>query len=215
MNRWLINLKQLPWRTLFSPGSLEKTKMKKLLILCVALFAGNIAIAQTPMNVVEVTPAIPEKKKDTVIRELGWMDQNRMSEEVAKVNELGQTKLGTPLRQNLGDLDTLQRIIDRDLVAADNYEVQQAMGVVLGNIMLADFPNTFEWKIYEDQVGRSRALCVRKTSECLFPTTMLSRRMEVGTKPNVRKIYNDAVMLMEKHLPKLPYDGGIMYRLPR
>lgn len=189
--------------------------MKKCLLLCVGLFITKIALAQTPLNVIDDKPALPEKKKDTIIKELGWMDKNRMDQEVASVNELGQTKLGTPLRQNLGDLNTLQRIIDTDLVAMDDYEVQQAMGVVLGNLMLADFPNTFEWKIYEDDVGRSRALCVRKTNDCLFPTTMLSRRMEVGSKPDVKKIYNDAILLMEKHLPKLPYDGGIMYRLPR
>ena len=188
--------------------------MKKLLVFA-SLFAVNLTMAQTPLNIVDDKPNLPAPKKDVVIRDLGWMDQNRMSEEVARVNELGQTKLGTPLRQNLGDLDTLQRMIDRQLVAADDYQTQQAMGVVLGNLMLADFPNTFEWKIYEDEAGRSRALCVRKTSDCLFPTTMLSRRMEVGTKPDVKKIYNDAIMLMEKHLPKLPYDGGIMYRLPR
>ncbi len=189
--------------------------MRRFLLLCAGVLAANIALAQTSLNVVEQSATAPAKKKEPVIRELGWMDQNRMSEEVAKVNELGQTKLGTPLRQNLGDLDTLQRIVDRQLVAADDYAVQQAMGVVLGNLILADFPNTFEWKVYEDELGRSRALCVRKTSDCLFPTTMLSRRMEVGTKPDVKKIYNDAIMLMEKHLPKLPYDGGIMYRLPR
>lgn len=189
--------------------------MKKYLVLCASLLAANIALAQTPLNVVEDKPAIPEKKKDTQIRELGWMDKNRMEQEVTRVNELGQTKLGTPLRRDLSDLNTLQRIIDKELVAMDDYETQQAMGVVLGNVMLADFPNTFEWKIYEDQLGRSRALCVRNTNDCLFPVTMLSRRMEVGTKPDVKKIYNDAIMLVEKHLPKLPYDGGIMYRLPR
>ena len=63
--------------------------------------------------------------------------------------------------------------------------------------------------------GRSRALCVKQTSSCLFPVTMLSRRMKVGTKPDVKKIYNEAILLMQKHLPKLPYDGGIMYKLPR
>ncbi len=143
------------------------------------------------------------------------MDKNRMDQETTKINELTQTKLGTPLRRDLSDLSTLQRIVDKELVATDNFELQQAMGVVLGNVMLADFPNTLEWKIYEDELGRSRALCARKTNDCLFPVTMLSRRMEVGTKPNVRKIYDDALLRMEKHLPKLPYDGGIMYRLPR
>jgi hypothetical protein len=189
--------------------------MKKYLFLCAGLLAANIAIAQTPLNIVEDKPTLSEKKKDTLIKELGWMDKNRMEQEVARVNELGQTKLGAPVRRDLSDLNTLQRIVDRELVAMDDYETQQAMGVVLGNVIQADFPNTFEWKIYEDELGRSRALCVRNTSDCLFPVTMLSRRMEVGTKPDVKKIYGDAIRLMEKHLPKLPYDGGIMYRLPR
>lgn len=194
--------------------------MKKLFGLCTFLvlsifFAFNSALAQTPMNVVDKQATTIEPKKEIQIKELGWMDKNRMDQETTKVNELAQTKLGTPLRRDLSDLSTLQRIVDKELVATDNFELQQAMGVVLGNVMLADFPNTFEWKIYEDELGRSRALCVRKTNDCLFPVTMLSRRMEVGTKPDVRKIYDDALLRMEKHLPKLPYDGGIMYRLPR
>lgn len=194
--------------------------MKKLCsqwaIFALTMFVNaNGVLAQTPMNVVnKQTPTI-ETKKEIQIKELGWMDKNRMDQETTKINELTQTKLGTPLRRDLSDLSTLQRIVDKELVATDNFELQQAMGVVLGNVMLADFPNTLEWKIYEDELGRSRALCARKTNDCLFPVTMLSRRMEVGTKPNVRKIYDDALLRMEKNLPKLPYDGGIMYRLPR
>lgn len=192
--------------------------MKLVSLLCASLLSVTsltAAVAQTPMNVVEDSVNVPEQKKNTLIKELTWMDQNRMEQEVAKINELSQTRLGTPLRKDLSDLKTLQRLVDKNAVAADNYEIQQAMGVVLGNVMLADFPNTFAWKIYEDELGRSRALCVRKTNDCLFPTTMLSRRMEVGVKPDVNKIYHDAIMLMEKHLPKLPYDGGIMYRFAR
>lgn len=191
--------------------------MKLLKIICASLLitSASALYAQTPMNVVSKTATPAEKPKEAIISELGWMDKNRMDQENTRVNELAQTKLGTPLRRNLSDLETLQRIVDKELVATDNFEIQQAMGVALGNVILADFPNTFEWKIYEDELGRSRALCVRKTNDCLFPVTMLSRRMEVGTKPDVKKIYNDAIMRMEKHLPKLPYDGGIMYRLPR
>ncbi|MGV8838371.1 DUF3806 domain-containing protein [Cellvibrio sp.] len=173
-----------------------------------------ITNAQTPLNVVsEPTPVAPPK--DVVIKELGWMDKNKMEQELTKLSELTQTKLGTPIRKDLSDLDTIQRLVDKNLVEQDDYETQQAMGLALGNLILADFPNTFEWKIYEDEIGRSRALCVKKTSDCLFPITMLSRRMEVGTKPDVKKIHTDAIMRMEKHLPKLPYDGGIMYKFPR
>ncbi len=182
--------------------------------IALALLSPTL-FAQSPMNVVGNSTLQASSQKEPVITELSWMDQSRMEKEINSVNELAQTKTGNKIRRDLSDLDTLQRLVNDSLVAADDYETQQAMGVVLGNVMLADFPNTFEWKTYEDEIGRSRALCVKKTSDCLFPVTMLSRRMEVGVKPDVKKIYNDAIMLMEKHLPKLPYDGGIMYKLPR
>lgn len=170
--------------------------------------------AQTPLNIVS-EPTVVVPPKDVIIKELGWMDKNKMEKEITELSELTQTKLGTPIRKDLSDLDTMQRLVDKNVVAQDDYETQQAMGLALGNLILADFPNTFEWKIYEDEIGRSRALCVKKTSDCLFPITMLSRRMEVGSKPDVKMIHTDAIMRMEKHLPKLPYDGGIMYKFPR
>lgn len=190
-------------------------KFLNQLVAVALICAAPITIAQqSPLNVVSKPSAAPTQK-EPVITDLGWMDHNRMEQETTKVNELAQTKTGTPLRRDLTDLDTLQRIINNDLVAVDDHETQQALGVVLGNVMLADFPTTFEWKVYEDDLGRSRAICVKHTSSCLFPVTMLSRRMEVGTKPDVKKIYDEAILLMQKHLPKLPYDGGIMYKLPR
>lgn len=185
----------------------------------IALFcSASIGFAQqyTPLNVVsENNKTTPTEKKEISIKDLGWMDQSKMEKETSAVNELAQTKIGSTIRRDLSDLQVLQRLVDGAWVAREDYQTQQAMGVVLGNIMLADFPNTFEWKVYEDNIGRSRALCVKNTSECLFPVTMLSRRMELGSKPNVKKVYDDAILLMEKYLPKLPYDGGIMYRLPR
>ena len=172
------------------------------------------ASAQSPLNNRPESTAIAAPK-NVAIKELSWMDKNKMEQDIAKLSEFTQTKIGIPIRQNLSDLDTLQRLIDKNIVAQDNYKTQQAMGMVLGNLILADFPNTFEWKIYEDEIGSSRGLCVKSTSDCLFPITMFSRRMEVGIKPDVKKIHTDAIMRMEKHLPKLPYDGRIMYQLPR
>lgn len=178
------------------------------------IFVVTAAHAQSPLNVVS-KPAAAAPKREPVITELGWMDHNKMDKELTALSDLTQTELGAPIRKDLSDLDTMQRLVDSNVVEQSDYATQQAMGVVLGNLILADFPNTFEWKIYEDDLGRSRALCVKKTSDCLFPITMLSRRMEVGSKPNVKQIHNDAILRMEKHLPKLPYDGGIMYKLPR
>lgn len=187
--------------------------LKPLILLTLAASA-MLTHAQTPLNIVsEPTPVTPPK--EVTITDLGWMDKNKIAQELTDLSELTQSKLGAPIRNDLSDLNTLQGLIDRNSVPQDDYETQQAMGLVLGNLILADFPTTFEWKIYEDEIGRSRALCVKKTSDCLFPITMLSRRMEVGSKPDVKKIHADAIMRMEKHLPKLPYDGGIMYKLPR
>lgn len=186
----------------------------KPLIALAFTFSLAATHAQTPMNVVSDQPP-PAPKKEVAITDLSWMDKNKMEKEITELSELTQTKLGTPIRKDLSDLDTMQRLVDRNIVAQDDYGTQQAMGLALGNLIQADFPNTFEWKVYEDEIGRSRALCVKKTNDCLFPITMLSRRMEVGSKPNVKKIHTDAILLMEKHLPKLPYDGGIMYKFPR
>lgn len=189
--------------------------MKLLYPFISLMLLAPSAFSQSSLNVESNSTTITSAEKKAAITDLSWMDQNRMEKEINSVNELAQSKTGNKIRRDLSDLDTLQRIVNNSLIEIDDYESQQALGVVLGNVMLADFPNTFEWKIYEDEIGRSRALCVKKTNDCLFPVTMLSRRMEIGVKPDVKKVYNDAIMLMEKHLPKLPYDGGIMYKLPR
>lgn len=191
-------------------------KSIKLIAVITLLCSASLNAAQySPLNVVSGNKKAPIEKKEVIIKELSWMDHNKMEQEITAVNELAQTKIGSTIHRDLSDLQLLQRLIDGNWVAREDYETQQAMGVVLGNIMLADFPTTLEWKVYEDKLGRSRAVCVKKTSECLFPVTMLSRRMEVGSKPDVKKVYDDAILLLEKYLPRLPYDGGIMYRLPR
>jgi hypothetical protein len=188
----------------------------RLAIACLLLLTcvNSNAQSNSPLN---VTTRIPVEPKDptVTIADLDWMDKNKMDKEVTIVTDLAQSKLGAALRKDLSDLQTLQRIIDNDLVERDDFKTQQAMGVVMGYVLLADFPQALEWKVYRDKIGRSRALCVKGTQECLFPVTMLSRRMEVGSKPDVKKIYNDAIAMMADHLPQMPYGGGIMYRLPR
>lgn len=143
------------------------------------------------------------------IEDPGWMDRNYMEQQEAKIETIARTKLGSRLRGDTSDLETLQRIVDRGLIERDDLSRLQAMGVVLGNVMVAEVPK-LQWKIYEDQEGRSRAVCVEEARECLFPVTMLSRRIEVGLNPDVRKIYHNALELMDPFLPKVPY--GNRYR---
>jgi len=144
---------------------------------------------------------------DVKISDFAWIDRNHMEQQVKRIDDLARTRVGAQVRGDKSDLDTLQRIIDRELVDSDDSLALQALGAVLGNVLAAEI-DKLEWKIYEDDKGRSRALCVQNTQECLFPITMLSRRMEVGLKPDVQRIYEKAVRTIEPHLPEMPYGGS-------
>lgn len=133
-------------------------------------------------------------------------DHNHMRQQVQSIETLVQMRMGTRLRGDLSDLSTLQTIIDRGLIEQGDMLRLQALGAVLGNVMEAEVEQ-LHWKIYEDEEGRSRALCIANTQHCLFPITMLSRRMTVGLKPNVQEIYDNAMELIAPYLPQLPYTG--------
>lgn len=144
---------------------------------------------------------------DATISDFGWMDRNHMAKQVKRIDDIARTRVGAQIRENQTDLETLQRIIDRELIDEEDSLALQALGAVLGNVMKAEV-DQLEWKIYEDELGRSRALCVENTEECLFPITMLSRRMETGLKPNVRKVYDNALDIIDPFLPEVPYGGS-------
>lgn len=170
--------------------------MRKLLFSCLVLLAMSCsALADTP-----------------VIEPLGSMDRIYLDKQVQRIDDMARTQLGMQLRGDLYDLSVLQAIIDRNLIESTDREMLQALGAVMARVLEKDLP-VLEWKVYNDALGRSRALCVRETVECLFPITMLSRRMEKGLKPNVRMVYEDAILLLEEYLPKYPYGGGIMRKL--
>lgn len=152
--------------------------------------------------------ATASQAQEASISDLAWLDRNQMKQQEARIDELARTRLGSRVRGDKSDLETLQKIIDRELIDRDDRLTLQALGVVLGNVMAREVKE-LEWKVYEDDKGRSKALCVKnQDKKCLFPITMLSRRMEVGLKPNVEKVYRDALSLAEPYLPKAPYGGS-------
>jgi len=152
--------------------------------------------------------ATASQAQEASVSDLAWLDRNQMQQQQARIDELARTRLGSRIRGDKSDLETLQQIVDRELVDRDDRLTLQALGVVLGNVMAQEVEQ-LEWQVYEDDKGRSKALCVKgQDKKCLFPITMLSRRMEVGLKPNVEKVYREALSLVEPYLPKAPYGGG-------
>jgi hypothetical protein len=144
-----------------------------------------------------------------VIEELGMVDRSFMERQIDSIDQLARTRLGNQLRGNMSDLDLLQTIINQSLIPDTDTEALQALGAVMGRVLEADLPS-LQWKIYIDRVGRSRALCITGTQHCLFPMTMLSRRMSTGLKPDVHKVYEGAIDLIEEHLPHAPYGGDLL-----
>lgn len=173
--------------------------VKTLISLLVAVTLSSGAHAATPKAVIE---------------EPGLMDRAFIERQVDSIDQLARTRLGTQVRGNLSDLDLLQTIVDRDVIDAKDTETLQALGAVMGRVLEADLPS-LQWKVYIDRVGRSRALCITGTQHCLFPMTMLSRRMGTGLKPDVHKVYEGAIDLIEEHLPHAPYGGGILRNFQR
>ncbi|AFU97634.1 DUF3806 domain-containing protein [Simiduia agarivorans] len=148
---------------------------------------------------------LPAMAESSPVSDLGWTDKQYMAAQVANIEELVRDEFGGQLRQSKTDLDYLQRIINRGLIDKTDTRRQQALGMVLGNVLAQE--TGMQWFVYEDGDGRSRALCVPQTEHCLFPVTMLSRRMAVGLYPDVNKIYNEALEMVAPVLPQNPYDA--------
>lgn len=120
---------------------------------------------------------------------------NQRADIEALANRLGQRLSG----QRDRDLNTLQTLLDRNMVAEDDVLTLQAMGIVLGDL-LADELN-MHWVVYRDRAGRSRALQYQRSDVYLFPVTMISRRREAGNTKPVRVIFDEAVASVAGRLP--------------
>lgn len=176
-----------------------KTRLCLLLGLA-SLLATTLASAQISIT------AEDEQEAEQKVSELTWADRNDLEQKEKAVERLGQRHYGQSLRHDLSDLTLLQRIADDKLVRQSDVENLQALGAVLGNTLKKELG--LEWKVYTDDKGRSRALCVPDTEYCLFPLTMLSRRLEVGVPVDVRQVYKQAVDAIQPYLPdQNAYDG--------
>jgi len=88
-----------------------------------------------------------------------------------------------------GDIRLLQRLLDEREVRPDQVFEQQAMGVVLGDAMVAGL--RLRWVAVDDQYGHSRALRFRDTEHLFFPVTMISKRVRLGDPVDVAALYRD------------------------
>ena len=138
------------------------------------------------------------------IGELSVLDRQYMHQQRQSLRELGQRHLGRGFSGDRDrDLGLMQTLLDRGLVRNDQKQELQAMGVVLGDLLAAELD--MHWVVYEDRIGRSRALRYRDTDIYLFPVTMISRRREADNDTPVSAIYDSARGTVERLRPDQPY----------
>jgi hypothetical protein len=141
---------------------------------------------------------------EIAITDLSYLDRQYMSQQRTSVMELTATHLGRRINGDTdNDLELLQMLLDRDIVKPDMTRELQAMGIVLGDLLAQDLG--MDWVVYEDPVGRSRALRYQDTDNFLFPATMIARRQEGGSDTPVADIYRKAYLSIDTTREPLPF----------
>ena len=127
-----------------------------------------------------------------------------MAQQRETIKGLAMMNLGRQFNgdRNL-DLDLLQALLDKQLVRPDQVRELQAMGVIMGDLLAAELD--MHWVLYEDNVGRSRALRYKESDVLLFPITMIAMRGKGGNKTSVVEIYQKASNIIDKSTPALPF----------
>lgn len=123
-----------------------------------------------------------------------YMTQQRQTVE-SLANRLGRRLSGVTAR----DLETLQRIIDLRWVDSEDVKTQQAMGIVFGDLLANEL--NFDWVVYRDRSGRSRALRYRDQDIFVFPITMLSRRLSAKAQLSVSDLFEEQLKRQRLKLP--------------
>ncbi len=136
--------------------------------------------------------------------ELSFIDRQYMASQREFLEELTTRHFGSGFSGDRDrDLRLLQRLLDERLVRGDQTRELQAMGVILGDLLAAELD--LHWVVYEDRMGRSRALRDGDSDLYLFPITMISRRREVDNRTPVDEIYRKARDIVLESRPPLPF----------
>ncbi len=158
-----------------------------LVLLCAAAFTGHASA-----------------EDESRLSPLSRLDQQFLQQQRGRIDEIARSDLGRQLNANKNNnLGILQTILDRRLIKKDQTLELQAMGVVLGDELAREYD--LKWVVIEDRYGRSRALQLEETENLLFPITMISRRVEAGSRVKVEQVYEKAAAIIRPLKNPLPF----------
>jgi hypothetical protein len=169
------------------------------LLIVLAFSFAKFAHAQITFG-----PQPQQETGEVTIRDLNWMNNNYLDKQRTTADQLTRSHLGRQLRQSRSDIALLQKLIDKNVVEADDKQTLQALGAALGDIIENEH-SKLNWKVYEDDLGASHAVCLDNSEHCVFPMTMISRRVEAGFQPDVQHIFDRVLTSLKPYFPRLPY----------
>jgi hypothetical protein len=116
-------------------------------------------------------------------------DTRRLAEQVVVVRSIAERELGLSMSGDDSDLDVLQQILDRELLAPTQTYELQCLGIVFGR-RLVNWIAGLDWCVVEDAYGTDPALRLEGSTVVLFPLTMISKRVECGEHVDVRAMFD-------------------------
>jgi hypothetical protein len=151
-------------------------RVKKWMFQCVI----SVCLVSLPLMVqaVRTEPVSPIDRK--------FMEDQRYS-----IDDLARRNFGGQLNgKKNNDFAVMQRLLDENIVTADQKTKLQAMGLILGNLLKSEYG--LNWIVYFDKYGRSRSLQVPGYDrDFIFPVTQVSRKAEVGIRVNIAEVYEE------------------------
>jgi hypothetical protein len=138
----------------------------------------------------------PVEWQDPEVAELSLGQQFILGGQRNEVENLLGRHVGVSrLEGNEADLDVLQQLVTKGVLAKDDVRDWQAVGVVFGDILANELG--LAWVSYEDERGVSKALRWRKTMNFVFPITLFSKRNQFNQSIDMHAIYAKLVKDVE------------------
>jgi len=116
-------------------------------------------------------------------------DYQRLAKQWLFVVDLVNSEYNLDFEQNIESLELIQRIVDDEILTPEMTYELQCLGVALGRIVAKTIAD-LDWYIVEDEYGRDPTLRYLQTSFHFNPLTMISKRVEEGSKVDVKSLYD-------------------------
>jgi hypothetical protein len=140
-----------------------------------------------------------EQESEAIVEELSRGQVFLLNSQRQEIKDLIGQKLGVMVvRGDTSDLRTLQALYDRRVLKDDQAKEWQAAGILFGDILVRKYG--LKWVSYEDDLGTSKALQWRNSTNFVFPVTVFSRRLQFGDKLDVRAVFDKVSSEIEQFI---------------